>query len=79
MARLLLTLADQHGRTIQAGIELALKLSQDDLADMLGVARQSLNRVLKELQKQQLIDIAYSSITLRDIMSLQALAQGSHE
>lgn len=75
VARLLLMLMDQHGRSGQAGIELTLKLSQDEFADMLGVARQSLNRELKEMEKQQLIAIAYSRITLRDVAALRAMAK----
>jgi CRP-like cAMP-binding protein len=72
---LLLMLVDQHGRGSQSGIEIDLKLSQDEFADMLGVTRQSLNRELKNLEKQGLISIAYSRITLVDMPALQCLAR----
>jgi CRP-like cAMP-binding protein len=74
VARLLLMLVDQHGRGSQSGIEIALKLSQDEFADMLGVTRQSLNRELKTLEKQGLISIAYSRITLHDVPQLHGMA-----
>lgn len=74
IARLLLMLLDQHGRDGQSGQEIALKLSQDEFADMLGVTRQSLNRELKALEKQGLITIAYSRITLREVALLQQMA-----
>ncbi len=75
VARLLLMLVDQHGRDCQSGIEIALKLSQDEFADMLGVTRQSLNRELKALEKHGVISIAYSRITLCDLPGLQRAAE----
>ena len=74
IARMLLMLLDQHGREGHSGLEIDLKLSQDDFADMLGVTRQSLNRELKALEKQGLITIAYSRITLHDVPQLRSMA-----
>ncbi|MBF7729081.1 Crp/Fnr family transcriptional regulator [Pseudomonas sp. N040] len=74
VARLLLLLLEQHGRDAVTGIELALKLSQDEFAAMLGVTRQSLNRELKALEKMAVLSISYSRITLQDLPALQALA-----
>lgn len=74
VARLLLMLADQHGRGNQSGIQIDLKLTQEEFADMLGVTRQSLNRELKNLEKLGLIRIAYSCITLHDVPQLHGLA-----
>ena len=63
-----------------------LGLTQSELAVQLGVARQSLNRVLGELQRQGLIRVQHSgrSIELLDRMALRRLAVGggralSHE
>lgn len=75
VARLLLMLAGQHGRDCQQGIEIALKLSQDEFSAMLGVTRQSLNRELKELKNQGVISIAYSRITLCDLPGLERAAE----
>lgn len=75
VARMLLMLADQHGRGKQSGIEIDLKLTQEEFADMLGVTRQSLNRELKALEKLAVLSISYSRITLRDLPALQELAR----
>lgn len=64
-ARLLLMLVEQ--RHAMHGIELSLKLTRDDFPDMPGVTRQILNRELKTLEKQGLLTIAYSPITLHDV------------
>jgi len=74
VARLLLSMVEQHGRARHDGIELALRLSQDDLAAMLGVTRQSLNRELMGLQADGLLSNAYARITLHKVAALSALA-----
>ncbi len=77
VARMLLMLADQHGRGKQSGIEIDLKLTQEEFADMLGVTRQSLNRELKALEKLAVLSISYSRITLRDLPALQEMARSA--
>lgn len=77
VARLLLLLSNQHGRDGQSGIELTLKLSQDEFSDMLGVTRQSLNRELKALEKSAILSLAYSRITLCDVPALENLLTSS--
>ncbi len=74
LAGLLLALAARHGRDGERGLELTLRLSQDELADMLGITRQSLNRELKTLERQSLISIARARITLQDLTGLRRLA-----
>lgn len=74
VAGLLLLLAERHGREADDGLQISLRLSQNELADMLGITRQSLNRELKALEKDGLIGIAYARITLRDPALLQQRA-----
>jgi CRP-like cAMP-binding protein len=71
IARMLLLLSKAYGRESDAGMQLSLKLSQDDLADMLGVTRQSINRELKTLQQGRIITMAYSRITVLDLAALR--------
>lgn len=73
IARLLLMLAEQHGREGEQGLELNLKLSQEALADMLGISRQTLNRELIALEKAALISLAYTRLTLLDSAALRQL------
>ncbi|HRH87689.1 MAG TPA: Crp/Fnr family transcriptional regulator [Rubrivivax sp.] len=74
VARLLLSLMEQYGRSVDGGVQLALKLSQDELAAMLGVSRQSLNRELMALHADGFVSSAYARITLHDVAALSALA-----
>ncbi len=75
-ARMIMLLADRHGRQREGRIELDLRLSQDDLADMLGVSRQSLNRELKALEANGVVSLAYSRIAVADAAQLERIARG---
>jgi CRP-like cAMP-binding protein len=55
LARRLLELAEEHGRQTADGIEVAVPLTQTDLAGMLGATRVSVNRVLGIYQDQLLL------------------------
>lgn len=65
-ASMLQTLATLYGRAQGEHIVLDVKLSQADLADWLGVTRQSVNIALKQLESAQLIVLGYQSITIID-------------
>jgi CRP-like cAMP-binding protein len=49
-------------------------LPQRTIAAMLGVQRPSLNKVLKDLEKKELITLGYAQIQIKDAASLEALA-----
>lgn len=73
LARQLLALGDSHGIVEGERIRLGVKLSQDDLAHMVGATRQRINQLLREWQATKLIDIEYRTIILVNITGLQAL------
>lgn len=74
VARQLVLLAADHGREGEQGIELAVKMSQAELAAMLGATRQRLNHEIKALEADGVICLAYSRITVRDLPALRAIA-----
>ena len=51
-----------------------VELPQRTVAAMLGVARPSLNKILKELERDGLIRISYSTIEVLDAVRLVARA-----
>jgi CRP/FNR family transcriptional regulator, cAMP and macrophage regulator len=53
----------------------SVQLAQRTLAAMIGVQRRSLNKVLKEFERDRLIAIHYAGIDLIDVDRLQAKAQ----
>ena len=54
----------------------AVRLPQRTLAAMLGVARPSLNKVLKDLERRGLVALGYGAIRLLDEDGLQRLRDG---
>lgn len=75
VARLLLTLSNLYGEQRPGGLVLKIKVSQADLADWLGVSRQSVNTVLQRLNTQGVIRVSYSTLTVADVEGLRQLAQ----
>ena len=52
-----------------------LHMSQEDLAGMVGVSRQSTNKTLKRLQAMRLIELQYGRIIVTDEARLKAVVQ----
>ncbi|KTE27889.1 MULTISPECIES: Crp/Fnr family transcriptional regulator [unclassified Sphingopyxis] len=76
MAATLVDLARIHGTAGGPGIELGLRLPQEQLGAMLGVTRQSVNKLLRGFEAAGLIAIYYNRITIRDPAALDAIAEG---
>lgn len=70
LAKTLLHLAGVHGRPSAKGIALAAKLSQRDLASMIGASRESVNRQLSLWEDQGLIARDKGAIILVDSQGL---------
>lgn len=78
LAELLLALCQTHGEPTPAGIHLRTNLCQEELSELLGVSRRSLNRALAELRDLGLIQCRRRSILVRNGISLYDwLALGS--
>lgn len=74
LARLILTLAGLYGAEGEMGTRLAMKISQVDLADWLGVSRQRINSAVQQLKADELINLSYSTITVIDKPRLALVA-----
>lgn len=76
MAATLVDLARIHGIAGGQAIELGLRLPQEQLGAMLGVTRQSVNKLLRGFEAARLIAIDYNRITICDPAALDAIAEG---
>jgi CRP-like cAMP-binding protein len=74
-ARLFLSLIEYHGVRQGDGFLIDLKLSQEELAEMLGRTRQSVNQEIRTLEEAGIIETAYSRFVVRDVEALKALAE----
>ena len=73
LAATLLELARDHGVPDAQGILLPLKLSQQDLANLIGVTRESVNLALSDFRKRGLIAIEGRTIRLLRPEALEAV------
>lgn len=62
----LLDLAEQYGYPVNGGVQLRIKLSHQDLANIIGSTRETVTIVLGELQTEQHVRIGRRKITLTD-------------
>ena len=74
MAWTLADLARIHGIAGEQGTDVGLRLPQEQLGAMLGVTRQSVNKLLRGFEEAGLIAIDYNRITIRDPAALDRLA-----
>jgi CRP-like cAMP-binding protein len=65
------TLENPHARQ---GVSVALDVSQEGLGHMLGVSRQSVNKVLKQWEGLGVLQVSYRGILLLDLKALKRLA-----
>jgi len=78
-ARMLHLLMSRYGIKRGDSIEISLKLSQEDLADMIGRTRQSVNKELKVLERQGVLRMAYSCFIIIDVKALTTIALSEGE
>lgn len=71
LAQLLLDLRNQAGMHAEAPSAGAIDTPQEDLAAMLGVSRQTVNRLLRSWASQGLLDLRYGRMALLDEAGLR--------
>lgn len=77
IARLLLRLSEQHGIPSADGILINVKLTHQHLADMTGTARETVTKLLLELQNEHLIRIDRKKIIISSMEGIANILNGS--
>lgn len=75
LARLLLRLADQHPRETKHGVRIDIKLSQQELANLIGATREMTSSVLNSFKKESLINVISKYIYIMDRQRLEMIAR----
>ena len=73
LAHKLLQLADQHGKPVEGGVRIAVRVPQSELAAMVGSSRENVNRALGRFVTSGAVAIDRGSITILDADALRAL------
>ncbi len=71
LAKQLNTLVRSHGRQMGHEWHIDLDMPQSDLADLLGTTRQSVNEELRQMERQGLIRVTRSRITVVNLETLR--------
>lgn len=74
LTRLLVSLATAFGTRETAGTAIQIRLTKDNLGDLLGVTRQSVSKELSRLEKEGLLISSYGRLTLIDQSALSRIA-----
>jgi len=78
LAHLLLTLAEEYGVKTSEGTELRVRLTHQDIANLIGATRETTTMVLNKMKDQHLIDFKLRRLILVDKSRLQYLAKASN-
>lgn len=78
IARTLLRLADQAGRSVEEGIEIEIPLRRQDVAQLTGTTLHSVSRVLSSWEQHHFVQTENQRIVLRNSAALAAIADGSN-
>ncbi len=75
LARILINLGQQYGKLTAEGIAIGLKLSQEELGNLVGVSRESVNRQIRLWVEAGVLDYTHGTIILKnsDLLFREAL------
>jgi len=74
LASLILRLADKHPREMKRGLRVNIKLSQQEMANLIGATREMTSTVLNQFKKEGIIDIESKYIYILKRRELEKLA-----
>lgn len=74
LASVLLDIAKDHGVPDDDGVRISIRLSQQDLASLIGVSRESVNLALADFRRRGLVEIEGRAIRVKDPGALRLLA-----
>ncbi len=71
LAKLLLYWCNKNGRQTEHGIDLKLSLKHGEIAQMIGVSRETVSRLLSEWRNSGIIQLKGSSLCIKDKAALE--------
>lgn len=77
LARVLLDLAARHGQAVEPGIRIENRLTQGELAAMVGASRETVNRALRGFEQRGLIRWDANRILIAQPDQLRTRAEGA--
>lgn len=75
VARLLLTLAESHGKVTPSGIRVEFPLTHQEIADMVGSSRVTVTQILNKFRSSHWIEIESKRVTIHNLTALEELVR----
>lgn len=75
IARLLITLADSHGKVTPKGIKVEFPLTHQEIADLVGSSRVTVTQILNRFRTSHWIDIESKRVTIHDMNALEEMVR----
>jgi CRP-like cAMP-binding protein len=75
MAELLLMLKETYGKSVKKGTLINLKLTREEMAEMIGITQETAIRLLSDFKKDKIIDVREREITILDPKALLETAR----
>lgn len=79
LARLLVELVTAYGRSRDGVLVIGCRLTQPELATLIGAAETTIHKGLRELREEGLLETGYRTTTVRNLPGLRELADLTHE
>ena len=76
LAKALVRLAQRYGRDVGDGTRIELKLSQQELGDLVGATRESVNKQLRAWQSDGLLEQEKGRVILKDVEAFEMMGEG---
>jgi CRP-like cAMP-binding protein len=74
LAKQLLWLAENHGERTAAGAQIEVRLSQQELGDLIGATRESVNKYLNEWTRSGVLKQSRDGVEIFDLDALRSVA-----
>jgi CRP/FNR family transcriptional regulator len=75
VARLLLSLAESHGKVTPHGIRVEFPLTHQEIADLVGSSRVTVTQILNRFRTSQWIDIESKRVTIHNVVALEDMVK----
>jgi CRP-like cAMP-binding protein len=74
LARRILSLGESYGKPAGRGLQLEIRLPQQELGELVGATRESVNKLLRRWSEQQIVRLEHGVLTVLDPAALRDVA-----
>lgn len=74
LAKRVIALKDIYGKALGNAVQLEIKISQQDIANLVGITRERVNKHLKKWERAKIVSLQQGQLTILNLPLLQKLA-----